>query len=123
MALCCDKTTHFRVAFYCLQHKVHLCNDHAVEGIWRDWEGDLDQGYPPVILKKNGDCSVCSQCVEKEKCTFCIMWPDGSFSHDYCMCINYKMLFCSVVSCKPMWAGKSYKSIITFENTVQPQSM
>ena len=26
----CDKTAHFRVAFYCLQHKVHLCNDHAV---------------------------------------------------------------------------------------------
>ena len=26
----CDKTTHFRVAFYCPQHKVHLCNDRAV---------------------------------------------------------------------------------------------
>jgi hypothetical protein len=26
----CDKTTHFRVAFYCPKHKVHLCNDHAV---------------------------------------------------------------------------------------------
>ena len=26
----CDKTTHFRVAFYCPQHKLHLCNDHAV---------------------------------------------------------------------------------------------
>ena len=26
----CDKTAHFRVTFYCLQHKVHLCNDHAV---------------------------------------------------------------------------------------------
>jgi hypothetical protein len=26
----CDKTAHFRVAFYCPQHKVHLCNDHAV---------------------------------------------------------------------------------------------
>ena len=25
-----DKTAHFRVAFYCPQHKVHLCNDHAV---------------------------------------------------------------------------------------------
>ena len=25
-----DKTAHFRVAFYCSQHKVHLCNDHAV---------------------------------------------------------------------------------------------
>jgi hypothetical protein len=23
----CDKTAHFRVAFYCHQHKVHLCND------------------------------------------------------------------------------------------------
>jgi hypothetical protein len=23
----CDKTAHFRVAFYCPQHKVHLCND------------------------------------------------------------------------------------------------
>ena len=30
MALLCDKTAHFRVAFYCPQHKVHLCNDHAV---------------------------------------------------------------------------------------------
>jgi hypothetical protein len=26
----CDKTAHFRVAFYCPQHKLHLCNDHAV---------------------------------------------------------------------------------------------
>jgi hypothetical protein len=26
----CDKTAHFKVAFYCSQHKVHLCNDHAV---------------------------------------------------------------------------------------------
>jgi hypothetical protein len=26
----CDKTAHFRVACYCPQHKVHLCNDHAV---------------------------------------------------------------------------------------------
>ena len=26
----CDKTAHFRVAFYCPQHKVHLYNDHAV---------------------------------------------------------------------------------------------
>ena len=26
----CDKTAHFRVAFYFLLHKVHLCNDHAV---------------------------------------------------------------------------------------------
>ena len=25
-----DKTPHFRVAFYCPQHKVHLCYDHAV---------------------------------------------------------------------------------------------
>ena len=25
-----DKTAHFRVAFYCPQHKVHLCNDHAL---------------------------------------------------------------------------------------------
>jgi hypothetical protein len=30
VALCCDKTTHFRVSFYCPQHKVDLCNDHAV---------------------------------------------------------------------------------------------
>ena len=26
----CDKTAHFRVAFYWPQSKVHLCNDHAV---------------------------------------------------------------------------------------------
>ena len=26
----CDKTAHFRMAFYCPQHKVHLPNDHAV---------------------------------------------------------------------------------------------
>ena len=26
----CDKTADFRVAFYCHQYKVHLCNDHAV---------------------------------------------------------------------------------------------
>ena len=26
----CDKTAHFRVAFYCPQHKVELCNDHTV---------------------------------------------------------------------------------------------
>ena len=25
-----DKTAHFRVAFYCSLHKVHLCNDHDV---------------------------------------------------------------------------------------------
>ena len=30
VALCCDKTAHFRVAFYCPKHKMHLCNDHAV---------------------------------------------------------------------------------------------
>ena len=27
VALCCVTTAHFRVAFYCPQHKVHLCND------------------------------------------------------------------------------------------------
>ncbi len=26
----CDKTTHFRVSFYCGQPKAHLCNNHAV---------------------------------------------------------------------------------------------
>jgi hypothetical protein len=26
----CDKTAHFRLAFYCPQQNVHLCNDHAV---------------------------------------------------------------------------------------------
>ncbi len=26
----CDKTAHFRVAFYCGQSKAHLCNNHAV---------------------------------------------------------------------------------------------
>ena len=26
----CDKTANFRVAFYCPQHKVHLCNNHGV---------------------------------------------------------------------------------------------
>ena len=26
----CDKTAHLKVAFYCPQHTVHLCNDHAV---------------------------------------------------------------------------------------------
>ncbi len=26
----CDKTAHFRVAFYCDQPKAHLCNNHAV---------------------------------------------------------------------------------------------
>jgi hypothetical protein len=26
----CDKTAHFKVTFYCPQHKTHLCNDHAV---------------------------------------------------------------------------------------------
>ena len=26
----CDKTADFRVAFSCPQHKVHLCNGHAV---------------------------------------------------------------------------------------------
>ncbi len=25
----CDKTAHFRVAFYCGQPKAHLCNNHA----------------------------------------------------------------------------------------------
>ncbi len=30
VALCCDKTANFRVAFYCGQPKVHLCNNHAV---------------------------------------------------------------------------------------------
>jgi hypothetical protein len=27
----CDQTEHFRVAFYCPQHKVHLCNYHDVK--------------------------------------------------------------------------------------------
>ena len=26
----CDKTAYFKVDFSCPQHKVHLCNDHAV---------------------------------------------------------------------------------------------
>ncbi len=26
----CDKTAHFRVAFYCGQPKAHRCNNHAV---------------------------------------------------------------------------------------------
>ncbi len=26
----CDKTAHFRVAFYCGQPEAHLCNNHAV---------------------------------------------------------------------------------------------
>ena len=26
----CDKIAHFRLAFYCPLHKVHICNDHAV---------------------------------------------------------------------------------------------
>ena len=26
----CDKTAHFREAFYCPQYKVHMCNDRAV---------------------------------------------------------------------------------------------
>ncbi len=26
----CDKTAHFRVAFYCGQPKEHMCNNHAV---------------------------------------------------------------------------------------------
>ncbi len=25
-----DETAHFRVAFCCVQHKAHLCNNHAV---------------------------------------------------------------------------------------------
>jgi hypothetical protein len=34
VALCCDKTVHFRVAFYCPQHKVHLCIDHAIKSAY-----------------------------------------------------------------------------------------
>ena len=30
---CCDTTAHFRGAFYSPQHKVHLCNDHVVDGL------------------------------------------------------------------------------------------
>ena len=30
VALCCVTSAHFKVAFYCPQHKVHLCNEHAV---------------------------------------------------------------------------------------------
>ena len=30
VALCCVTKLHHLVAFYCPQHKVHLCNDHAV---------------------------------------------------------------------------------------------
>ncbi len=26
----CDKTADFRVSFYCVQPKTHLCNNHAV---------------------------------------------------------------------------------------------
>ena len=26
-----NKTAYFRVAFYCLQNRVHLCNDYTVE--------------------------------------------------------------------------------------------
>jgi hypothetical protein len=26
----CDETAHFRVSFYCPQHKVHLSNNYAV---------------------------------------------------------------------------------------------
>jgi hypothetical protein len=27
----CDKTAHFRVAVYCPQYKMHLCNNHGVK--------------------------------------------------------------------------------------------
>ena len=30
----CDKTAHFRVAFYCPQHKVQLCNDMLMRLAW-----------------------------------------------------------------------------------------
>jgi hypothetical protein len=30
VALNWDKTVHFKVAFYCPQHKVDLCNDYSV---------------------------------------------------------------------------------------------
>ncbi len=39
----CDKTAHFRVAFYCGQPKAHLCNNHAVyqhldmPHLWGGW--------------------------------------------------------------------------------------
>ena len=44
----CDRTAHFRVAFYCPRHKVHLCNYHAVESAswyatpvrWMDYLGE-----------------------------------------------------------------------------------
>ncbi len=47
VALCCDKTAHFRVAFYCGQPKAHLCNNHAVQSAswyatpvrWMDYLG------------------------------------------------------------------------------------
>jgi hypothetical protein len=39
----CDKTAHFRVSFYCPQHKVHMCNDHgswyATPVRWMDYLG------------------------------------------------------------------------------------
>ena len=45
----CDKTAHFRVAFYFPQHKVHLCNNHAVSSAsWYvkpvRWMGYLGKG-------------------------------------------------------------------------------
>jgi hypothetical protein len=30
VALCCVTKLHILVAFYCSQHKVHLCNDRAI---------------------------------------------------------------------------------------------
>jgi hypothetical protein len=47
VAMCCVTNQHILVGFYCLQHKVHLCNEHALSSAslyatpttWMDYLG------------------------------------------------------------------------------------
>ena len=57
----CDKTAHLKLALYCLQHQVHLCNDHDnqfldmphLSGGWIILENDF---RPAVSLFPSPTC-------------------------------------------------------------------
>ena len=49
----CDKTALFRVVFYCPQHKVHLCNDDAVNLLL-----DMPQQSGGLIILAKEKCAL-----------------------------------------------------------------
>uniref|UniRef100_A0AAZ3QXK7 Otoferlin n=1 Tax=Oncorhynchus tshawytscha TaxID=74940 RepID=A0AAZ3QXK7_ONCTS len=66
----CDKTAHFRVAFYCPQHKVHLRNDHAVSVTIVEARQLVGLNMDPVVCVEIGDDKKYTQMKESTNCPY-----------------------------------------------------